>query len=147
MIKWSCRSMCKRSLFCPSTSQQDLQNHNIKKITYNFIRVRVIISVQCHFQQHFSCIMAVRFIGGGNQSTWKKPSDLLQVTNKLYHIMLHQVQLTISRIFLNWQLTEMKGIDCKLAYKGGYKHLLIEFEFWYFRPLSAIFQLYHGNQF
>jgi len=21
--------------------------------------------------------MAVRFIGGGNQSTWKKPSDLL----------------------------------------------------------------------
>ena len=42
------------------------------------------------------------------------------------HIMLQQVQLAISRIFLYWQLTKMKGIDCKLAYKGGYKHLLFE---------------------
>ena len=37
--------------------------------------------------------MVVSFIGGGNLSTQRKP-DLLQVTDKLYHIMLCQVHLT-----------------------------------------------------
>ena len=30
--------------------------------------------------------MAVSFIGAGNQSTLRKPTDLPQVTDKLYHI-------------------------------------------------------------
>ena len=30
-------------------------------------------SVQRHFQQYFSYIVVVRFIGGGNRSTQKKP--------------------------------------------------------------------------
>jgi hypothetical protein len=29
--------------------------------------------VLCHFQQYFSYIVVVSFIGGGNQSTQKKP--------------------------------------------------------------------------
>jgi hypothetical protein len=29
--------------------------------------------VYCHFQQYFSYIVAVSFIGGGNRSTLRKP--------------------------------------------------------------------------
>jgi len=36
---------------------------------------------QHHFQQHFRYIMAVSFIGGGNWSTRRNLTDLLQVTD------------------------------------------------------------------
>ena len=47
----------------------------------------MVDGVKCHFEQYFSYIMVVSFIGGGNQSTWKKTTDLSQVTDKLYHII------------------------------------------------------------
>jgi hypothetical protein len=39
-----------------------------------------------HFQQYFSYIVVVSFIGGGNRGT---TTDLSQVTDKLYHMMLY----------------------------------------------------------
>jgi hypothetical protein len=33
----------------------------------------LVYGVLCHFQQYFSYIVAVSFIGGGNQCMWRKP--------------------------------------------------------------------------
>jgi hypothetical protein len=37
-----------------------------------------------HFQQYFSYIMAVSFIGGGNRSTWRKITGIHWGTKKCY---------------------------------------------------------------
>ena len=64
---------------------------------------------QRHFQQYFSYIVPVSFIGGGNQGTWRKPFSLLQChqNNKNAHkrkahtnVILMQHVLTFSIFFI-----------------------------------------------
>ena len=42
--------------------------------------------------------MVVSFIGGGNRGTWGKPPTCCKSADKLDHIMLYQVHLTMSGI-------------------------------------------------
>ena len=65
-----------------------------------------------HFQQYFSYIVAVNFIGGGNQRTRRKPStSQLQVTNELYHIMLY------TSLWSRFEITTwMVNSSCKSNY-------------------------------
>ena len=42
--------------------------------------------------------MAVSFIGGGKWSYLEKTTDLSQVTDKFYDIMLYQIHLDMNRV-------------------------------------------------
>jgi hypothetical protein len=42
-------------------------------VELNRLRFGLVHGVECHFQQYFSYIVVIRFIGGGNQSTQRKP--------------------------------------------------------------------------
>ena len=54
-------------------------------------------------------------MSGGNWNTRRKTTDLPQVTDKLYHMMLHRVH--IARSGLELTTLVVIGIDCIGSYK------------------------------
>jgi hypothetical protein len=60
----------------------------------------IVYGVENHIQQYFSFIVAVSFIGWLNQEYPEKTTDLLQVTDKFYHIMLYRIHLAMKRVRL-----------------------------------------------
>ena len=68
-----------------------------------------------HFQQYFSCIVTVSFIGGRNRSTRSKPH--IPVANS-YRIMLYRVDIT----WVGFELLTLVvlGTDCIGSYKSNY---------------------------
>ena len=80
--------------------------------------------------------MTASLIGGGKKSTWRKPqTDLLQVTDKLYHITLTCIEYT--SLWAGFQLTTLMviGTDWIGSCKSNY-HTIMTLTSFYYGPLN-----------
>ena len=106
-------------------------------IFLNFLIVRVIAMVLRHFQQYFSYIVAVNFIGGENWSTRSKPPtcgsqwqtlshNVVSSTPRLSGIRTHMVIIYIFIVMI--------GTDCIGSCKSNYHTITTR------QPLLIIFK-------
>ena len=72
-----------------------------------------------HLQQYFSYIVAVSFIGDGNQTT-RRNHWPVAVTNKLYHIMLY----TLPWLRFELPTSVVIGTDCIGSCKSNYHTIM-----------------------
>ena len=79
----------------------------IKKV-YMFIVLKSMCfggkGIKCHFQQYFSYIVVVRFIGGGSLKMPRKPLTCLQVTDTLCPFKTVWRLLGLIKNLTCWQL-------------------------------------------
>ena len=71
-----------------------------------------------HFQQYFSYIVAISFIGGGNGSTWRKPSICCKSrTNFIIKYCIEYISL-----LMGFELTTLVviGTECIGIYTSNY---------------------------
>ena len=71
-----------------------------------------------NFQQYFSYLVVLTFIGGGNRSTRRKPPTFRKWLIKPYHILLYRVHLTLA----GFELTTLVviGTECTDSCKSNY---------------------------
>ena len=81
---------------CAWISQTCIQRSLLgqRKIVQLF-RLGLVYGVQLHFQQYFSYIVAVSFIGGGNRRTQKKPPTCRKSLTNLSHNIVHLTLIEI----------------------------------------------------
>ena len=90
--------------------------NNRKKITNHRMHCDWLVGsfmvLNVNFQNYFSYIVVVSFIGGGNRSISRKPPTCLsQVTDELYHIMLYIEQGSNSQLQLLQALIEQVVVN------------------------------------
>jgi hypothetical protein len=104
-------------LYWVNLTMSEIRTHNVSGDRW------LVYGGQHRFQQYFSYIVAVTFIGGGN---WRKPPTCRKSLT-LYHIMLFWVHLSMNGV--RTKLLVVIDTDCTGSCKSNY-HMIMTTIFW-----------------